>query len=118
MNQRYMLMSKKLEQMKQQISSNRLSALIPTQIIEQEKEPRKSSVEVQQSPKKTVKKKIPSTITSFQIYDEHHKAIKALAYWQRKNIHEVVNFAFSAYIKSIPEEELAQALEIYKQSQS
>jgi len=98
------------------LGNKNLSSLIPTDDIPvKEKEavvPKAKSVKsVQKKKKETPSAKTPKTkVTTFRINQENLKSIKAIAFWDRRNIQEVLNEALNQYINSIPASTLKKAV--------
>ena len=121
------------------IGRKNLSSLIPTEAPEPKPElkeeskpkpktsPKSASKPKKTTPKHTVEKKEKvepaeieskkknegTTVTTFRIDNEHLFAIKALAYWDRKKIQQVMNEALEAYIKATPVSTLKKAKAAY-----
>lgn len=96
-------------------------APIAAPIVEEiaiESAPIEQEVPIAKVPKKTkkVKKenKEATTVTTFRINDEHLKAVKAIAFWDRKKIQEVFNEALAEYIAKMPKATLKRAVGEYE----
>ncbi len=115
------------------IGRKNLSSLIPTEAPEVKREPNseskpkpKTNLKSTSKPQKAAPKRTPekkeelaqaeskkknegTTVTTFRIDNEHLFAIKALAYWDRKKIQQVMHEALEAYINATPESTLKKA---------
>ena len=66
---------------------------------------------------KTGEKKTPITkVTTFRIDADLLENIKAMAYWDREKIQDVLDKALSAYIDQVPASELSKAQKAYAKS--
>ena len=52
--------------------------------------------------------------TTFRIDVDLMESIKAVAYWERKKIQDVLNDALTEYINKVPKQELARASKAYR----
>lgn len=67
--------------------------------------------------KKTKQKEVTSTVTTFRVNDDNLRAMKAIAFWDRKKIQEVFNEALTNYIDQIPKATLKKAIAEYERRQ-
>ena len=96
------------------IGSKNLSSLIPT--TEPKAEPKKEKVSAAKNTPKPKKesKTAKTTVTTFRINNDNLEAIKAVAFWDRKKIQDVLNEALETYLKTIPANTLKKAQAEYK----
>lgn len=68
---------------------------------------------------KVAEKKTSTTkVTTFRIDADLLENIKAMAYWDREKIQDVLDKALSAYIDQVPSNELAKAQKAYAKANS
>lgn len=82
-----------------------------TSITDITKKPKKA-----QAAKKSrvVKKKTElGKVATFRVNEDVLEQVKAVAYWDRKKIQDVLDEALRAYIKKVPKESLSKAMEMY-----
>lgn len=92
------------------IGSKNLSSLIPTEAPEEEKMETKGKVAKKKiSTPKAEKKTNKTTVTTFRINNDNLVAVKALAFWERKKIQDVLNEALEAYLQNVPSATLKKA---------
>ena len=100
------------------IGSKNLSSLIPTEEPKEEKKTTKASTSTRAKKKpvapKPEKKTNKTTVTTFRINNDNLEAIKAVAFWERKKIQDVLNEALETYLKTISANELKKAKIEYK----
>jgi len=53
-------------------------------------------------------------VTTFRIKIDVLEKIKALAYWEREKIQDVLDKALTEYLDKIPEKEMNKAVKAYK----
>lgn len=59
-------------------------------------------------------KEVTTTVTTFRVNDDNLRAMKAIAFWDRKKIQEVFNEALTNYIDQIPKATLKKAIAEYE----
>ena len=103
------------------IGSKNLSSLIPTNDTEQENqqnrgvgEKKTEKVEKKSASAKKKQKTDSTTVTTFRINDDNLFAIKAIAFWERKKIQDVLNEALTSYLGAIPANTLKKAKDEFK----
>ena len=113
-------MAKKTKDFTKSLGSKNLSSLIPTE--EQGTSKKSTSTRTASSSSKKATKDIdegkPITqVTTFRIDVEKMEAIKAIAFWDRKKIQDVLDEALGQYIGKVSSSTLSKALEEYKKRQ-
>ena len=95
------------------LGSKKLTTLIPSQA---ETESSSQLNEPAGQDLKKSKKTEETTVTTFRIKNDLLFSIKAIAYWDRKKIQDVLNGALESYLDTIPPASLKTAREEFKKS--
>lgn len=104
---------------KNKIGNKRLDSLIPPegqkQALKEESVPQRATIN--QSSSSPIKEATPkTTVATFRVNTSKLNQLKAVAYWDRKKIQDVLDEALEAYLGSIPPTNLKKAVEEYQQS--
>ena len=104
------------------IGRRNLNKLIPTNEPEQKEQqvdptptPTKKVVQKKRTATKTKAKKAPvMKAVTFRLDEDTHELIKAVAFWERAKIQEVVDQAFQAYLATLDEDMKQKAIVAYR----
>lgn len=100
------------------MGSKNLSSLIPTFAPEEAKKERKAPAKTKRENTPVKKSAKPQyTPTTFRIENDNLTAVKAVAFWERKKIQDVLNEALDSYLNSIPAATLKKAKTEYQKRQ-
>lgn len=91
------------------IGGKNLSSLIPTEEVETPKKSTQKTIRSKASSPKPKKKSEGTVVKTFRVSEDTFLGIKAIAFWDRKQIQDVVNDAFETYLQSLPESTLKKA---------
>jgi len=83
-------------------------------IIEKTPTPKKIPTTKTIAKKKSKQKAATTTVTTFRVNDDNLRAMKAIAFWDRKKIQEVFNEALVNYIDQVPKATLKKAMTEYE----
>ena len=102
---------------KNRIGNKRLDSLIPPDTQQQEKSSSSlKSEQIQGTQRDVIKKAAPTTVATFRVKTDKLKQLKAVAYWDRKKIQDVLDEALQNYFDQMSGSNLSQAVEAYDNS--
>lgn len=94
------------------LGSKKLTTLIPD--VEASETISTSNSPIEKKQKKTA----DTTVTTFRIKNDLLLSVKAVAFWERQKIQDVLNDALTYYIDSLPPATLKKAREEYEKRKS
>lgn len=99
---------------KNKIGSKRLDSLIPSDA----KNHSKTTLSAVQSRNevKAEKQVSATTVATFRVNSNKLHQLKAIAYWDRKKIQDVLDEALESYLNNLPNSTLSKAVEEYSKS--
>ncbi|MDX9695246.1 MAG: hypothetical protein RBT49_05600 [Bacteroidales bacterium] len=71
----------------------------------------------------TIEEKIEDKTSSYSrttiiVNNETYEKVKAIAYWQRKSVKDIIERAFDLVLSEIPNDKLIEIINFYKQNNS